>query len=253
MIAADDIGMCYQSGKDANPTQILDSISFSVETGAFVTILGPSGCGKTTLIRILASLVQPTRGIIRVDGVNVKIPSHERTVIFQDYGLFEWKTVLENVEFGLKAKGLYEKERKRIAREYVKMVRLEGAEDKYPSELSGGMKQRAAIARAIAVEPKCLLMDEPFSALDSQTRSELQEEILEIWQQTHQTVVLVTHNIEEALFLSDRILLLSKTPSRIVMDLKVDFPRPRLQELRFESGFRELADKLWHALRNEVH
>jgi len=130
---------------------------------------------------------------------------------------------------------------------------LEGAEDKYPSELSGGMKQRAAIARAIAVEPKCLLMDEPFSALDSQTRSELQEEILEIWQQTHQTVVLVTHNIEEALFLSDRILLLSKTPSRIVMDLKVDFPRPRLQELRFESGFRELADKLWHALRNEVH
>jgi len=238
-------------GRTCDPTQAetLAGVSFSVPRGSFTSVVGPSGCGKTTLIRIIAGLLTPTTGRVTVDGVFITGPSPHRTVIFQDYGLFEWKTVMENVEFGLKAKGLPTGERRKVAQRYIDLVHLTGSEDKYPSELSGGMKQRAAIARALAVEPRCVLMDEPFSALDSQTRLLLQEEIVEIWESTRKTIVMVTHNVEEAVFLSDRVVVLSRGPARVALDMEVDLVRPRAPKMRSESRFREITDALWEVLR----
>lgn len=251
-IEAAGIHMAFRVDGDLHGTKVLSDISFSVREGSFVSILGPSGCGKTTLIKILAGLIAPTQGVVKVDGKSITSPSPDRTVIFQEYGLFEWKTVRENVEFGLKAKGMPKHERRHLAQRFIDMVHLHGSERKYPNELSGGMKQRAAIARAFAVEPECVLMDEPFAALDSQTRQFLQEDILEIWGETRKTILLVTHNIEEAVFLSDRIFVLSIIPARIVLDIEVHLPRPRLSELRFDNHFREIAEQLWHALRPQL-
>lgn len=251
-IEAVELHMAFPLSGDLHGTKVLRDISFSVREGSFVSILGPSGCGKTTLIKILAGLLAPTHGMVKVDGREITGPSPARTVIFQEYGLFEWKTVRENVEFGLKAKGLPKRERRHLAQRFIDMVHLHGSERKYPNELSGGMKQRAAIARAFAVEPDCVLMDEPFAALDSQTRQLLQEDILEIWEETRKTILLVTHNIEEAVFLSDRLFVLSNVPARVVLDIDVHLSRPRSSDLRFDAQFRELAERLWHALRSQV-
>ncbi|MCY3018360.1 MAG: ABC transporter ATP-binding protein [Planctomycetota bacterium] len=251
-IEAAGIHMAFPFAGDQHGVEVLSGVSFGVAEGAFVSILGPSGCGKTTLVKVLAGLLRPVQGVVRVDGREIASPSPDRTVIFQEYGLFEWKTVRENVEFGLKAKGLPKHQRREVAQRFIELVHLHGSERKYPNELSGGMKQRAAIARALAVEPECVLMDEPFAALDSQTRQILQEDILEIWEKTRKTILLVTHNVEEAVFLSDRILMLSNIPTKVVLDIPVGLPRPRPPELRFESGFRKIADRLWHALRSEV-
>jgi ABC-type nitrate/sulfonate/bicarbonate transport system ATPase subunit len=244
--------MAFPHDGDATGGKVLNGISFSVEKGSLVSVLGPTGCGKTTLVRIIAGLLIPTQGLIKVDGHVVTGPSADRTVIFQEYGLFEWKTVMENVEFGLKAKGLPKRERRQLAQPYIDMVHLRGSERKYPKELSGGMKQRAAIARALAVEPECVLMDEPFAALDAQTRLLLQEEILEIWEETRKTILLVTHNVEEAVFLSDRIFVLSNLPARVVLDIEVNLPRPRSPEMRFERRYRDIVDRLWQTLRAQV-
>ena len=246
-----DLHMAYPINGNSIGAKVLDGISFSVKNGSFVSVLGPSGCGKSTLIKIIAGLLLPTQGIVKVDGNGIKGPSSDRTVIFQEYGLFEWKTVIENVEFGLKAKGMPKNERLDIAQKYIDMVHLRGSERKYPRELSGGMKQRAAIARALAVNPECILMDEPFSALDSQTRLLLQEEILEIWEVTRKTILLITHNVEEAVFLSDRIIVLSNIPARVSHDIDVDLPRPRSANLRFDRRYRDIADCLWQSLRSE--
>lgn len=251
-IEATNIEMAFSTNGQAPATRVLDGISFSVPEGSFTSVVGPSGCGKTTLVRILAGLLIPTHGQVRVDGQPIAGPSPQRTVIFQDYGLFEWKTVFENVEFGLKAKGLPKEQRRQIAKQYIEMVHLTGAEHKYPNELSGGMKQRAAVARALAVEPECVLMDEPFAALDSQTRRLVLEEVLEVWEKTRKTILLITHNVEEALFLSDRVLVLSKLPARIILDLPVDLPRPRSSDLRSDLVFRAMADRLWQTLRTQV-
>jgi len=247
-----DVYMAFTvSGPSANEV-VLSDVSFSVKNGSFLSILGPSGCGKTTLIKIIAGLLTPNRGVVKMDGKSITGPSQDRTVIFQDYGLFEWKTVVENVEFGLKARGVPKLERLEIVQRYISLVNLCGSEHKYPNELSGGMKQRAAIARALAVNPECLLMDEPFAALDSQTRLNLQEDILYILEQTRKTIVMVTHNIEEAVFLSDRIIVLSNTPTYIALDMEIDLPRPRSAELRFNSHFLELANRIWETLRSQV-
>jgi len=251
-IEATDIQMAFSENGQPDAVRVLESVSFSVPTGSFTAVLGPSGCGKTTLIRIIAGLLTPTHGEVKVDGQRITGPSPERTVIFQDYGLFEWKTAFENVEFGLKAKGMPKSQRRQTVLEYLDMVHLRGAEDKYPNELSGGMKQRAAIARALAVDPACILMDEPFAALDSQTRLLLQEEILEIWEQTRKTILLITHDVEEAVFLSNRILVMSSQPARIILDMPVDLPRPRLPDLRSKAVFRDLVDRLWQTLRTQV-
>ncbi len=247
ILVADAIGMAFTSG-----SPVLQDVSFRLGRGSFTSVLGPSGCGKTTLLRILAGLIPPSSGTVYFNDAPVTGPGRERTIIFQDYGLFEWKNVVENVEIGLKAKGLGKLERRRVAQRYIDLVHLDGAEFKYPKHLSGGMKQRAAIARALAVDPECILMDEPFAALDSQTRLLLQEEIMDIWQEAKKTVVLVTHSAEEAILLSDRVLVLSGIPAGIVLDLTVDFERPRLRELRRDTGFLRLTDHLWQCLRSEV-
>jgi NitT/TauT family transport system ATP-binding protein len=235
-----------------NESLILNNISFDIEPSSFVNILGPSGCGKTTLLNIIAGFIRPSTGQITFDDKLINGPSPERTVVFQEYGLFDWKTVRENIVFGLKAKGISKEEQKKIVRNYIELVHLCGSENKYPYELSGGMKQRAAIARALAVDPKCLLMDEPFGALDSQTRHLLQDEILEIWQRTSKTIISITHSVDEAVYLSDRIIVLSRSPARIILDINIDLPRPRYPEIRLEINFKKFYDTVWQVLRNEV-
>lgn len=233
-------------------TPILDSISFSINTGTFISILGPSGCGKSTLLNIIAGFIPPNKGEVKFNGIPITEPNPSRVVIFQDYGLFDWKTVQGNIEFGLKAKNTPKQIRREKTQYFVDLVNLRGSENKYPSELSGGMKQRAAIARALAVEPECLLMDEPFGALDSQTRNLLQDEILSIWSKTQNTIVMITHNIEEAVYLSDRIIVLSNSPAKVLMDIMVNLPRPRFPEIRIQQEFRDIYNSLWQVLRNEV-
>ena len=238
----------HQNNKNQHPP-IFTDISFDISEGTFVNILGPSGCGKTTLLNMIAGFVTPTSGNVFFNQIIVNGPDPSRTVIFQDYGLFDWKTVLGNIQFGLKAKGLPKREQKELAQYYINLVNLTGSEYKYPSELSGGMKQRASIARAFAVEPDCLLMDEPFGALDSQTRNILQEEILKVWEKTNKTVLSITHNIDEAVYLSDRVIVLGNAPTQIMLDLNIDLERPRYPEMRLEERYHFFYDQIWQALR----
>lgn len=251
-IELDEISVEFPPKRGTRPVPVVEEISLAIGAGEFVSLMGPSGCGKTTLLRVIAGLLPPTTGRVLIDGHEVSGPSPDRTVIFQDYGLFDWKTVRENVEFGLKARGIPALQRRRKAQNFIDLVHLERAEDKYPSELSGGMKQRAAIARALAVEPECILMDEPFAAIDSQTRRLLQEEVMEIWSETGRTIFLVTHSVEEAVFLSDRIFVLSESPAHITLSVDVELARPRSPDLRFETRFREIAEEIWHHLRPTV-
>lgn len=194
---------------------VLDSIDLQVEKGEFVSVLGPSGCGKSTLLYLIAGLDQPDKGKIEVQGKRIKKPSPERVVVFQESGLFPWLTVLENVTYGLLLKKMSKQEAEERARKVLKMVHLSRYEDSYPHQLSGGMKQRVAIARALVMEPEVLLMDEPFSALDEQTRMVLHRELLEIWRQTKVTIIFVTHNIREAVQLSEKIVVMATRPGRI--------------------------------------
>lgn len=237
-----------EMSKDKNII-ILKNINLSIQSGEFVSLLGPSGCGKTTLLRAIAGLITPSAGSIMVDGQIVTTPSPDRTLIFQDYGLFDWKTVRENVEFGLKALGVSPAIRREKADKYINMVNMKSSENKYPVELSGGMKQRAAIARALVVEPACLLMDEPFAALDALGREGLQEEIVGISQKTYITILLVTHNIEEAVFLSDRIFVLAGTPAALRSEIKVALARPRRADVRLTPQFRAIVEEVGRELR----
>ena len=205
----------------------LEGINLEVKPAEFLCIIGPSGCGKTTLLRMVAGLDHPTSGKIILDGKEVKCASPDRGMVFQEFSLFPWRTVLKNVEFGLEINGMKEKERREIAEKYIALVGLKGFENHYPYELSGGMKQRVAIARALATEPSILLMDEPFGSVDAQTRNILQEELLEIWARTKKTVLFVTHSVDEAVYLADRVAVMSARPGCLVKCLDVDIPRPR--------------------------
>ncbi|WP_456483203.1 ABC transporter ATP-binding protein [Methanopyrus kandleri] len=214
--------------KSYDDLKVLDGITFEVSEGEFFAIVGPSGCGKTTLLKIIAGLEDYDAGRVLVDGEEVREPGPDRALVFQEYAIFPWKTVLENVMFAPLMQGKDPEEAERIARECLKVVPgLEGFEDAYPKQLSGGMKQRVAIARALAAEPRILLMDEPFAAVDAQTRNKMQEELLKIWEKTGQTILLVTHNVEEAVFLADRVMVLSPRPAEIVDIVEIDLPRPR--------------------------
>ncbi|AAM01818.1 ABC transporter ATP-binding protein [Methanopyrus kandleri] len=214
--------------KSYDDLKVLDGITFEVSEGEFFAIVGPSGCGKTTLLKIIAGLEDYDAGRVLVDGEEVREPGPDRALVFQEYAIFPWKTVLENVMFAPLMQGKDPEEAERIARECLKVVPgLEGFEDAYPKQLSGGMKQRVAIARALAAEPRILLMDEPFAAVDAQTRNKMQEELLKIWERTGQTILLVTHNVEEAVFLADRVMVLSPRPAEIVDIVEIDLPRPR--------------------------
>lgn len=209
-------------------TPAIQDLSLEIEEGEFVTIVGPSGCGKTTLLNIVAGFIPPTAGDVTLNGRRVQGPGPDRGVVFQTFALFPWKTVLDNVGFGLKMRGVARADRDRTAREYIALVGLQGFESRYPHELSGGMQQRAGVARVLANDPEVMLMDEPFASIDAQTRMTLQEELGRIWETTRRTILLVTHDVEEAVFLATRVVVLTACPARVRAAVPVDLPRPRL-------------------------
>jgi len=217
----------------------LDRFNVGVKPSEFLCIIGPSGCGKSTLLRLIAGLDEPSSGAIILDGKELKGPSPDRGMVFQEYSLFPWRTVLKNVTFGLELQKMEKQERYRIAKEYIELVGLKGFENMYPYELSGGMKQRVAIARAIAPEPSILLMDEPFGSVDAQTRNVLQEELLEIWQRTKKTILFVTHSVDEAVYLADRVAVMTARPGNLIKCASIDIPRPRKRTSVEANEFRE--------------
>ncbi|WP_338770260.1 ABC transporter ATP-binding protein [Massilia sp. METH4] len=218
-------------GQGKQAFDAVQDVSLSIRPGEFVCVLGPSGCGKSTLLGGLAGHWQPSGGSIRVDGEVVAGPHPDRGLVFQHHTLFPWKKVLDNVAFGLKMKGVRRAERHQRARDMLKLVGLEGFEDRYPVQLSGGMQQRVEIARVLINGPRVMLMDEPFGALDAQTRLKMQELLLDVWARVKTTIVFITHDIDEALFLADRILVMSPRPGRIIGEIRLDFPRPRSADL----------------------
>lgn len=227
----------------------IEDLSIDVYEGEFLCIVGPSGCGKTTLLRILAGLEKPTGGEVLVRGKPIKGPGPDRVMVFQDYALFPWRTVLGNITFGLELKGLSKEEVIEKAMNHIRLVGLEKFEDMYPHELSGGMKQRVALARALACDPDVLLMDEPLSALDAQTRNFMQEELVKVWERTKKTIILVTHSVEEAVYLGDRVVVLTTRPARVKDIVEVNIERPRN---RFASDFLRLRMKILDMLREEI-
>ena len=228
---------------------IMDGLSFSVAPLEFLAVIGPSGCGKSTLLRMVGGLEQADSGIIEIDGAEISGPGPGRAMVFQSFDLFPWRTALGNIMFGLEILKLEQSERLVIAKRYIELVGLGGFEHAYPHQLSGGMQQRVGIARALAVQPQLLLMDEPFGALDVQTRDLLQDELLRIGQQEHRTVIFVTHSIEEALYLADRVIVLSPRPAVIQMDIRVPFIRPRTEDIKADPEFVRLRQDIWHTLK----
>ncbi|NOU66274.1 ATP-binding cassette domain-containing protein [Paenibacillus sp. LMG 31461] len=232
-------------------TIALQNTDLSIMENEFVCVVGPSGCGKTTLLNIIGGLEEATSGSVKVDGVEVKGPGKERGVVFQQYALFPWKTVLKNIEFGLKLRGLNKQERLERAEHYLELVGLKDFAHAYPKELSGGMKQRVAIARAYAVEPEVLLMDEPFGALDAQTRAQLQEELLKTWQKEKKTCFFITHDVEEAVILAQRVIIMSARPGRIKEIIDVDIPYPRDQSTKLDERFVRIKNEIWSKVYQE--
>ncbi|MHA4813504.1 ABC transporter ATP-binding protein [Streptomyces aculeolatus] len=235
----------YVDSYSGEEVTAIGDVSFSVNEGEFVSVLGPSGCGKTTVLNIVAGFVNLTEGEVVVDGRAVSGPGPDRGVVFQSHALFPWKTVLGNVVFGLRMKGVPRAERDAKGKEFLELVGLGGFEHKYPHELSGGMQQRLGVARVLANEPAVMLMDEPFASIDAQTRRKLQEDLTRIFEKRHPTVFFVTHDVDEAVFLSDRIVVLSKRPSRVREIVTVDLPRPREWRTALEMPeFREIANRV---------
>ncbi|MDX1747348.1 MAG: ABC transporter ATP-binding protein [Halobacteriales archaeon] len=226
-VTIDGISKTFRGSE--GPVEALRDVSFDVEPGSFVCIVGPSGCGKTTLFRIIAGLESPTEGEVRIGGTLVTGPGMDRGMVFQEYGLFPWRTVFGNVTFGLEERDITAEERDRRAQEMIDLVGLDGFADAYPSSLSGGMKQRVGIARALAVDPDILLMDEPFGSLDAQTKEMLQDELLRIWEETGKTILFVTHDIIESVRLADKVVVLGTNPGQVVdvIDIPLDRPRDR--------------------------
>lgn len=243
MIELQEVSKIYNNNGKVTPA--LEKVSFQVNKGEFFSVLGPSGCGKTTLINIVAGFIDCTSGAVYFDGRPAEKPWRDRIVVFQEHNLLDWKTVFSNVEFGLKAKGTAREIRRQIARKYINLVHLTGFEDRYPCELSGGMRQRAALARALAVEPECILMDEPLGSLDSQMREKLQVEIMSLWESTRKTILMVTHDIEEAIFLSDRVLVMSKAPGRVREIVSIDITRPRDPCVKASVNFQNIKQRIW--------
>ncbi|NMO98219.1 ABC transporter ATP-binding protein [Paenibacillus lemnae] len=238
----------FQSGSD-DTIEALKDITLSVSQGEFISLIGPSGCGKSTLLKMIAGIERPDQGTVCFEGKEVSDLSPERGYIFQDYALFPWLTVRQNIQFGLRHKGKSRKEQKLIAEEYIEKFKLTGADHLFPYQLSGGMKQRTAIARALCLKPGLLLMDEPFAALDTILRYKLQEELLRIWGLEQVTVLMVTHDIEESIYLSDRIIVMSSRPGFVKKELSIPLERPRM---RTEPEFMRLREQLTQLLREEI-
>jgi ABC-type nitrate/sulfonate/bicarbonate transport system ATPase subunit len=232
-------------------TRALEPTSLSIDDHDFLVLLGPSGCGKSTLLRIVAGLDQPTTGRVLVNGTPVRGPGADRGMVFQSYTLFPWLTVEENIRFGLREKGMGQAEQARVAAQYVARVGLEGFEHHYPRTLSGGMQQRTALARALANDPEILLLDEPFGALDNQTRALMQELLLGIWEADRKTVLFVTHDIDEAIFMANRVAVLTARPGRIKTELAITLPRPRYYTIKTTPEFSTYKARLTEEIRAE--
>ncbi|MBM7508495.1 ABC transporter ATP-binding protein [Nocardioides sp. 31GB23] len=238
--------------KHFDSLSVFDDVDLHVGDNEFVSILGPSGCGKTTLLRIVAGIEERTSGSVLVDGDEVERPRPDTTLVFQNFRLLPWRTVEDNVAYGLRLRGKSKAESRAAAQPYIAMVGLEGREKKYPYQLSGGMQQRVGLARALAIKPGTLLMDEPFGALDAQTRELMQDELLRIWSNDKRTVIFVTHSIDEAIVLSDRVIVMQSNPGRIVEDITIPFERPRTPTaIRTDPRFARLRAEMWSLLRQE--
>jgi NitT/TauT family transport system ATP-binding protein len=230
----------------------IDGIDLAIRNREFATILGPSGCGKSTLLRIVAGLAKPTQGLVRLDGRTISGPGQDRGMVFQSYTLFPWLTVKENIQFGLGLSGVDRPRQEQVAQEFVEKVGLKGFERAYPKALSGGMKQRVAIARALANNPAILLLDEPFGALDAQTRSLMQELLTQVWEDLHITILFVTHDVEEAIFLSDRVFVMTARPGRIKAEIEIPLERPRSYEIKATETFLQLKKQALTLIREEA-
>ena len=234
------------------PVRALQNFDIDIQEGEFLSIVGPSGCGKSTFLNVLLGLIRPDSGDVRMQGTPISGPSTNRAMVFQEFGLLPWRTVKANVELGLELKGVGSAERARVSGPLIEMVGLAGFDGHFPHELSGGMKQRVGLARALATDPDVLLMDEPFAALDAQTRDLMQVELLRIWQQAKKTVLFVTHQIDEAIYLSDRVMVMTKRPGRAKKIFPIDLPRPRDYEMRVTPEFNELKLEIWNELKDEI-
>ncbi|WP_207388968.1 ABC transporter ATP-binding protein [Azotobacter chroococcum] len=254
-IVARDLHMEFSAKNESGRAErvvALQDFNLEVHEGEFLSVLGPSGCGKSTFLSILAGLASKSGGSIHIDGKPLEGINANQGVVFQGYALFPWRTVLENIEVGLEIRGVGKTERRERAREYLELVGLHGFGARYPHEISGGMKQRVAIARSLVYEPDVLLMDEPFAALDAQTREILQAELLRIWDRYKKTIVFITHSLDEAIFLSDRIAVMTHRPGRVKEILEVPLERPRLAEVRNSETFAHLRQRAWEVLKDEV-
>ena len=244
--------MEYYQPRTGGRLLALDNVNLAVEEGEFVTIVGPSGCGKTTFINIADGLLKPTAGRITLDGRMIQGPGRDRAMVFQDPCLMPWRTVFKNVTFGLECQGKDGQAEKERANSFIKLVGLAGFEDHFPHELSGGMQQRCNLARALAVDPEILIMDEPFAALDAQTREIMQLELLRIWRAAKKTVLFITHQINEAIYLADRVIIFGARPGRVKDTLKINIPRPRDLAVKRSKQFLEYEDYLWNQIEEEV-
>ena len=249
-VVVDRVSKTY-ADRHGQPVAALEDVSLNVEAEEFVALLGPSGCGKSTLLNVLAGLLTPTAGAVYLEGESG--PRGPATaMVFQDFALFPWRTVQANVEFGLEELGVAPAERAREARQLIALTGLGGFEAKYPHQLSGGMRQRVGIARALVVDPAVLLMDEPFSALDAQTRQLMQEELLALWERTRKTIIYVTHNIQEAVYMADRVIVLSRRPGRVLAEVPIALKRPRVDAMMGDPAFVASVERIWGLIKNQA-
>jgi NitT/TauT family transport system ATP-binding protein len=250
-VALEATGVRKSYAKDGRSLAVLDVERFTVRDGEFVTVIGPSGCGKSTLLHIMGGFIQAEAGAISVHGRQVKGPGPDRGMMFQEFALFPWKTVAGNVAWGLQAQGLPKDRIEETVTRYLALIGLADFRNHYPAELSGGMKQRVALARVLAFDPEVLLMDEPFGALDAQTRESMQEELTRLWERTGKTIVFVTHDIDEAVYLGDRVVVLTARPGRIREEVKIELPRPRSLEVKKSAQCHEYRNYIWDSIRAE--
>ncbi|MGB7034518.1 MAG: ABC transporter ATP-binding protein [Xanthobacteraceae bacterium] len=250
-IQARNVNLTFRPANRA-PLRALGNFDIEVEEGEFLSIVGPSGCGKSTFLNILLGLIKPDSGELSLKGKKIAGPGGDRAMVFQEFGLLPWRTVRHNIELGLELKKVPAAKRHAVADRLIALVGLAGFESHYPHELSGGMKQRVGLARALATDPDVLLMDEPFAALDAQTRDLMQVELLRIWREAKKTVLFVTHQIDEAIYLSDRVMVMSKRPGRAKKTFSIALPRPREYEMRVTPAFNDLKLEIWNTLKDEI-
>ncbi|ADY55349.1 Taurine-transporting ATPase [Syntrophobotulus glycolicus DSM 8271] len=251
-LSVSDLGISFENTKTGAITDAVEQVSININPGEFVTIVGLSGCGKSSFLNAIAGLVKPSRGTIKLGDKTIDGPGQDRTVVFQKASLLPWRNVIRNITYGLELRGMKYKDALNHAEEYIEMVNLKGYESFFPYQLSGGMQQRVNIARALVCKPEVLLLDEPFAALDAITRETMQNELLSLWEKTRKTVLMVTHQIDEAVLLSDRVIVFSAKPARILEEIKIDLPRPRIPEIRAHVDFDLLSTKIWSLIHTSA-